>query len=92
MPKKRKSSGRSKSGATGMVMCSKCGRAVPRDKAKKKTRYKSFVDPKIAKKLKDQGATFSRSQTIGYYCVKCAVHYGMVKIRPKTDRKKGGRI
>jgi len=92
MVKKRKSSGRSKSGATGMVQCTKCGRSVPRDKAKKKTRYKSFVDPKIAKELRAQGAQFSRHQSIGYYCVKCAVHYGMVKIRSKVDRKKGGRI
>ena len=92
MPKKRKSGGRSKSGATGTVQCSKCGRSVPRDKAKKKTGYKSLVDPKLVKELREQGAQFSRTQTIKYYCVKCAVHYGMVKIRSKDDRKKGGRI
>jgi small subunit ribosomal protein S26e len=45
MGKKRKSGGRSKGGkgSLGKVQCSSCGRLVPRDKAKRKTSYKSCV-------------------------------------------------
>ena len=89
MPKKRKSGGRSKGskGKPVTVHCAKCGRLVPRDKAKKKTRYQSVVDPKIYKDLKKQGAIIPKRQVIQYYCVKCAVHYRLVKIRSKDERK-----
>ncbi len=89
MPKKRKSGGRSKGkkGRPPTVQCSKCGRLVPRDKAKKRSATKSVVDPKIYKELKQQGAIIPRRHTVKYYCVKCAVHYRLVKIRSKDERK-----
>ena len=89
MPKKRKSGGRRKGskGGAEAVQCTKCGRFVPRDKAKKRTRRTSMVDPKIYKELKKQGAIIPRRETIDYYCVKCAVHYRVVKIRSKDTRK-----
>ena len=91
MPKKRKSGGRTKGkkGGAETVQCTKCGRSVPRDKAKKRTRRSSVVDPKIYKELKKQGAIIPRRTSIDYYCVKCAVHYRVVKIRSKDSRKGG---
>ncbi|NIO19549.1 MAG: 30S ribosomal protein S26e, partial [Candidatus Aenigmarchaeota archaeon] len=53
MGKKRKSRGRTKGkkGRSSMVQCTSCGQMVPRDKAKKKTRYSSLVDPVLGREL-----------------------------------------
>ena len=89
MTKKRRSGGRSKGGKgrSGMVQCSFCGAQVPRDKAKKQTKYTSLVDSRIYKELKDQGARINRTRVTKYMCISCAVHRGNVKIRSKEDRK-----
>ena len=89
MPKKRKSRGRSKGGKgkTGVVQCSGCGCLVPRDKAKKVTRWVSFVDPALAKELRAQGAFIPREKVVKYYCVSCAVYRGIVKVRAKEERR-----
>lgn len=89
MPKKRKSGGRSKGGKGrgGHVQCSFCGKMVPRDKAKKVTRYVSLVDFRIAKELRQQGAIIPRERVTKTACISCAVHRGLVKIRSKADRK-----
>jgi len=60
---------------------------VPRDKAKKKTRYSSLVDPVLGRELRQRGSYIPRERSIVYYCVSCAVHRGLVKIRSKTERK-----
>lgn len=70
-----------------MVQCSYCGAQVPRDKAKRTTRYTSLVDSRVLKELKAQGAQISRTKTTKYLCISCAVHRGVVKIRSKEDRK-----
>ena len=89
MPKKRSSRGRSKGGKgrSGTVQCSYCGAQVPRDKAKRTTKYTSLVDSKILKELQDQGASINRTKTIKYLCISCAVHRGVVNIRAKEDRR-----
>ena len=70
-----------------MVQCSYCGAQVPRDKAKRTTKYTSLVDSRVLKELKDQGAQISRTKTTKYLCISCAVHRGVVNIRAKEDRK-----
>lgn len=70
-----------------MVQCSYCGAQVPRDKAKRTTRYTSLVDSRVLKELKDQGATINRTKTTKYLCISCAVHRGVVNIRAKEDRR-----
>lgn len=89
MPKKRSSGGRSKGGKgrSGTVQCSYCGAQVPKDKAKRQTRYTSLVDSRILKELRDQGASINRTKTTKYLCISCAVHRGVVKIRSKSDRR-----
>ncbi|MBS7634004.1 30S ribosomal protein S26e [Candidatus Bathyarchaeota archaeon] len=89
MPFKRKSRGRSKGqkGKSDYVHCSACGELVPRDKAKKVTRQISLVDPVLAKELRQRGAYISsRTETL-YYCVSCAVHRGIVKVRAREERR-----
>jgi small subunit ribosomal protein S26e len=89
MPKKRSSGGRSKGskGRSGMVQCSYCGALVPRDKAKRVTRWTSLVDSRLLKELQQQGASISRARTTKYLCISCAVHRGVVKVRGKEERK-----
>ena len=91
MPTKRKSRGRGKGakGSGGIVQCGGCGAAVPRDKAKKVTRRISLVDYTLAKELRQQGAYFTTSSTLKYYCVSCAVHRKIVKVRAKSERHQG---
>ncbi|OYT65209.1 30S ribosomal protein S26e [Candidatus Bathyarchaeota archaeon ex4484_205] len=89
MPKKRKSRGRSKGdkGRSGYVECTICGQRIPRDKAKKITKYVSLVDPALARELRKSGAYIPRIKVEKYYCVSCAVHHKVVKVRSRDERK-----
>jgi len=60
---------------------------VPRDKAKKVTRRVTLVDPVLSKELRQRGAYLPSHSDIKYYCVSCAVHRGVVKVRAKELRK-----
>lgn len=72
-----------------MVQCSYCGAQVPRDKAKRVTRYTSLVDRRLLKELRETGAQIARYRTTKTLCVSCAVHRGVVKVRGKDERKSG---
>jgi len=89
LAKKRKSAGRAKGGAghKGGVQCSRCGRIVPADKAKKYTKSVSSVEPQIARELRQSGAYIPVHRVTSYYCVSCAVHSGKVHIRDTRARK-----
>jgi len=88
MPYKRKSHGRSKGGkgSGGLVQCAGCGAMVPRDKAKKVTKRVSMVDYALAKELRQKGTYIASATASKYYCVSCAVHRGVVKVRAKSER------
>jgi len=89
LPKKRKSRGRSKGGKghSDSIHCTNCGAVVPRDKAKKVTTRLTLVEPTLARELRQAGAYIAAPRTLKYYCVSCAVHYGLVKVRAKAERK-----
>jgi len=89
LPFKRKSRGRSKGskGSSGVIQCAGCGQLVPRDKAKKSTRRLSIVDPQLAKELRQKGAYIAMPSDTKYYCVSCAVHRGIVKVRAESERR-----
>ena len=89
MTKKRKSRGRSKGGKgrSDLVQCTNCGMQVPRDKAKRVTSYVSLVDPTLGRELRAQGAFIARKSVFKYYCVSCAVHYGVTKVRAQDERR-----
>ena len=91
MPKKRKSGGKtgSSKGNYNKVQCSKCGRFVPRSKAKAVTRRTSLVDARMYGELKKSGALIMSGQTKKYYCISCAVHGHQVAQRDKNLRKSG---
>ncbi len=89
MAKKRKSGGRSKGrkGKSKTVQCSKCGRIIPADKAKRRTRRISAVDPQLARELRKDGAFIPTKIITQTYCISCAVHTGKVQIRQASDRR-----
>lgn len=89
MPKKRKSGGRSggSAGKKSLVQCSQCGKLVPRDKAKKASKYVTLVEPTIAKELRQKGTYIPRERVMKYYCISCAVHRGVARIRPRENRR-----
>ena len=89
MTKKRKSRGRSKGGkgSSGFISCSNCGALVPRDKAKKVTTRLSMVEPLLARELRAAGAYIAAPTTVRYYCISCSVHYGIVNVRAKSERR-----
>jgi small subunit ribosomal protein S26e len=89
LSKKRKSRGRSKGGKGrgDLIHCSNCGAAVPRDKAKKVTTRLTLVEPMLARELRAQGAYIAAPTTVRYYCISCSVHYGIVKVRAKNERR-----
>ena len=88
MPQKRKSGGRSKGrkGRSKRVQCVSCGGLVPRDKAKRVTKYTSLVDSSLARELRAAGAYMTRQRVDKYYCISCAVHRRIVKVRAKAER------
>ena len=89
MPKKRRSGGRSKGGKgrSDLVQCSNCGMMIPRDKAKRVSKFVSLVDPVLARELRSDGAQIARHKVTKHYCVSCAVHFGVVKVRSKISRR-----
>jgi len=94
MPKKRTSRGRSKGGKgrASLIQCTNCARWVPRDKAKKVTSRLSLVEPQLAKELRSSGTYIASPTIVKSYCVSCAVHFGVVKVRSAVDRRKTGRL
>jgi small subunit ribosomal protein S26e len=97
VPVKRKSRGRSKGGKGkgSQVQCCQCGELVPRDKAKKVSRRVTLIEPILARELRQKGAYIPARVDTRYYCVSCAVHRGVVKVRARNDRRvrtrRGGR-
>jgi small subunit ribosomal protein S26e len=64
-----------------------CGQVVPRDKAKKVTHRFSLVDASLAKELRQKGAYIAAPVETKYYCISCAVHRGVVKVRAADERR-----
>jgi small subunit ribosomal protein S26e len=89
LPIKRKSRGRSKGskGRSDLVQCSSCGGLVPSDKAKKVSRPVTLVEPVLARELRQKGTYLPTHFQTKIYCVSCAVHRGVVKVRAKDDRR-----
>lgn len=87
---KRKNRGRKKgsSGRKSRVQCSSCGAMIPRDKAKRVTRFVSVVDRRIAEELRKKGTYLPRRKITKFYCVKCSVHHHIASPRQQEKRQK----
>ncbi len=90
VPYKRKNRGRKKGRSPGRVKyvsCVMCGARIPEDKAVKRVVWGSPVSKSIAKELQSQGTLIPVKRTVKYYCIRCAMFYGIVKIRARDERK-----
>ncbi len=70
------------------MQCNGCGELVPRDKAKRVSKRISMVDYALAKELRQKGAYIAAPVETKYYCVSCAVHRGVVKVRARDERRR----
>jgi len=89
LPKKRESRGRRKGdkGSVERIMCDNCGALVPADKAICVTRMYSPVPPGLAEELEKKGAVIMKYPVEKCYCISCAIHFGIIKVRPEEERK-----
>ena len=94
MPKKRRNNGRNKNnrGHTKPVVCCNCSRYVPKDKCIKKFTVRDIID---ASSKEDIKAVMHYSELVTpkvfnklTYCVSCACHARIVKVRSREDRRK----
>ena len=65
---------------------------MPRDKAKKVTSRLNLVEHSLAKELRAQGAYFAAPSVLKYYCISCAIDFGLLKIRSADSRHQTGRL
>jgi small subunit ribosomal protein S26e len=47
----------------------------------------SMVEPILARELRAAGAYIAAPTTVRYYCISCSVHYGIVNVRAKSERR-----
>jgi small subunit ribosomal protein S26e len=45
------------------------------------------VDPVMARELRKQGAILPHEKVMKYYCVSCAVHSGVSRVRGRDERR-----
>ena len=89
MPSKRVSRGRRKGGkgSTGVIQCTNCGQTVPKDQAKKETSPLRLVEHQLAKELRAQGTYIASPKNLKWYCISCAIHFKILKIRSSSKRR-----
>ena len=93
MPKKRRNNGRNKNnrGHVKTIVCVNCGRRCPKDKAIKRFTIRDIVDQSSKKDLEENRAfefyVIPKLYIKMQYCVGCAIHSRIVKVRSTEDRR-----
>merc|ERR1712054_409660 len=77
-------------GHTAIIRCSNCGRSVPKDKAIKRFQVRNMVDASSQRDIRDASVyqTFALPKLYlkMLYCVSCAIHGRVVRVRNKVLR------
>jgi small subunit ribosomal protein S26e len=97
MPKKRRNNGRNKNnkGHADAIHCTNCCRLVGKDKAIKRFVIKNMVDASSKRDIeeasaytdKDEPYTMPKLYVKNTYCVACAIHARIVRVRSTDDKK-----
>jgi len=93
MPSKRRNNGRGKKnkGHSNVIVCLNCGRIVPKDKSIKRFAMRKLVDESSRKDIMDNYA-YDTNEAFHLpkiylkqqYCVSCAIHARIVRVRSQT--------
>lgn len=97
MPKKRRNNGRNKKnrGHSKTVVCVNCSRMVPKDKCIKKFVVRDLIDASSKDDIQAVSAYRGSTQQVHIpkiynkltYCVSCAIHARIVRVRSRTNRR-----